>query len=267
MSTLPVDIFRISFDGTREYDTIPMSVFQTGRHFREGWASYDNSCQTIQDMFYNQACERYLLDTFGKYSASTLELYCVKITIIKRVGVTNYASRRVYYGEWKQLWERNGWENAEFKLPTFRYNNPSAKKSALEKMRKLYWWRPQRSLAYANALTVYANIPQQYATQLQNPEYIPNPKYSEYQQKRLDWIKRENPDAWYDIQLNLTSKRKARRQDAQKLLDWMIETSQKYYPTTHRMKPPKPVITREELEEQQRPHKRRRTIDDRLSEF
>lgn len=267
MSRLPVDIFRISFDGKKENDTIPMSVFQTGRHFRDGWASYDSSCETLQDMFYNQACERYLLDTFGRYPASTLELYCVKIFIIKPIGVNHYASREVYYGEWKQQWERNGWENAEARLPTFKYNSASAKKSALEKMRKLYWWRPQRSLAYATALTVYANIPQQYAKQLQNPEYIPNPKYSDYQQKRLDWIKRENPDAWYYISTNLTAERKAKRLDAQKLLDWMVDTSQKYYPTTHRIKPPKPVITREELEEQQRPHKRRRTLEDRLSEF
>ena len=138
MSTLPVDIFRISFDGTREYDKIPMSVFQTGRHFREGWATDDPGCETIQEIFYNQACEKYLLDTFGSYNASTLELYCTKITIIKRVGVTNYASRNVYYGEWKHIWEKNGWENAEMRTHTFLYNSKAAKRSALEKMRKLY---------------------------------------------------------------------------------------------------------------------------------
>lgn len=267
MSRLPVDIFRISFDGRREYDTIPMSEFQTGRHFREGWASNDTGCETIQDIFYNQACERYLLDTFGSYSASRLELYCVKIRIVKPIGVSHYASREVYYGEWKELWQRNGWENAEARLPTFKYNNTSAKKTALEKMRKLYWWRPQRSLAYAEALTVYANIPKQYAAQLQNPEYIPNPKYSDYQQKRLDWIKKQNPDAADYIQRNLTSKSFSKRLDATRTLDWMVSTSERFYPTTHRIKPPKPVITREELQEQQRPHKRRRTLEDRLSEF
>lgn len=267
MSSVPVFIFRISVDGSREYDTIPMSEFQTGRHFRQGWATNDSGCEYIQEMFYNQVCEKELIDTFGKYSASTLELYCTEITIIKRIGVTNYASRKVYYGEWKHIWEKNGWENAEFRVKTFWYNSPSAKRKALEKMRKLFWWRPQRSPAYSEALTVYANIPLSCARQLENPENIPNPKYSDYQQKRLDWIKKENPDAWEEIQTNLTSTRFSKRLDAQKLLEWMISTSEKYYPTTHHTKPPKPVITRKELEEQQRPHKKRRRFNDIFSEF
>lgn len=267
MSSVPVDIFRISVDGSREYDRIPMYEFQTGRHFRQGWATHDSDCEYIQEMFYNQVCEKELLDTFGKYSASTLELYCTEITIIKHVGVSKYASRRVYYGEWKHIWERNGWENAEMRTRSFRYNSASAKRKALDKMRKLYWWRPPRSPAYAEALTVYANIPVSCAHQLEKYENIPNPKYSDYQQKRLDWIKRENPDAWEYITTNLTAERKAKREDALRLLDWMVSTSEKFYPITHHTKPPKPVITRQELEEQQRPHKKRRRLNDILSEF
>lgn len=118
MSDFPVDIFRIAYDGTREEDKVPMSVFQTGRHFREGWATCDDQCETLQEMFYNQVCERVLLDRFAKYPATKLELYCVPITIAKQIAVNDYRFTKVTYGEWKENWEKNGWQNTEVSQST-----------------------------------------------------------------------------------------------------------------------------------------------------
>lgn len=262
MSDFPVDIFRVAYDGTREEDKIPMSVFQTGRHFREGWATCDDQCETLQEMFYNQVCERVLLDRFAKYPATKLELYCVPITICKQIGVNDYRFTKVTYGEWKENWEKNGWQNTEVRMPTFRWNNASAKKTALEKMRQLYWWRPPRSLAYAEALTVYALIPEECKYDLSRYEMVPNPKYSYYKDQAWEWIKRVNPDYWEAVEQYQTRKDPRSKKKYEEMMDWLASKADEFYYTKHHIERPKPVITREELEEQQRSHKKKPRFSD-----
>lgn len=255
MGDFPVDIFRILSDDSKEYLTVPKSVYMTGQFFKRGFATFDPEFAAIQEMWYSQQCDTVCSRKFGHLKATEIMR---KQTIGEIVKVLPHQQvspiLRVPYGLFQETYEKTGWEWAS-KIPDYQFNSPAAKRQAMALIKEQTWWRPKRSLAFAQCLCVQYQLPVNgdFDKILTDPDNFPNPKYHLYEQKMMDWIRKENPDIVDAINANIAIGKYKKASD---LEIWLYEAAHKFYFAKHHINPPSPVLTSAEVKEQLRSHKK-----------
>lgn len=261
MGDPPVDLVRITDTGYTEYLTIRESEFRSGRHFRRGFATYDSLYTTLQDMFYGQMCDLVFHKKFDTLPAARLKLLAHTCHILKDTHTEVIPGLTVPYGAFLEKYKKTGWElNTAFRLPYFRFNSRAAKREAMDELRDQDWWKPKRSVAYATALAINNLLPvnkPELIEALREPWNYPNPMYDFHHSRIEGWIRKANPDYCEAMEQYLNSDDPKKKDKGLNMLFWLLDTGNKYYWKVHKIKEPKPVVSKQELEEQQRPHKKK----------
>ena len=219
------------------------------------------------------AFEASMLDKYGVKNAFLLKTFQEKAekTQQEKFGTkrwiqSEYAFKRTY-GSFLRKYYYNGiyfdssWELADT-LPTFHFNSRAAKRTAMNRLREQGWWKPKRSMAYAQSLALRYGLPlKPYIYEsLTDPRNYPNLRYEYYQSKILPWILKENPEEALDIKYGLNSSSPKRRRQAQQRQNELFDLGEAYFYEHHHLKRPEPVIDEEQAREQLRPHKKRNIL-------
>lgn len=216
----------------------------------------------IQDMFYEQEVDKTLREKFGSLPATEALKLSSLVWIVKMIPNKEIVpSRQVPYGDFIENWSKTGWELADT-LPTFHFNSRAAKRTAMNRLREQGWWKPKRSMAYAQLLALRYGLPlkQHIYESLTDPRNYPNLRYEYYQSKILPWILRENPEEALDIKYGLNSDSPRRKRQAIQRQNELFDLGEKYFYEAHHLRRPDPVIDEEQAREQLRPHKKRNIL-------